>query len=78
MVLKDNNHDRGKMGNRETYTKIVTCPRCGGEGYTEKWNDREREYDREICVTCEGSRVLRKVVTVEYMRVENETSQRGD
>ena len=43
------------MKDRETYTKIVTCPRCGGEGYTEKWNDREREYDREICVTCEGS-----------------------
>ncbi|MFR4036324.1 MAG: hypothetical protein ACLTZT_00135 [Butyricimonas faecalis] len=27
--IKNSNHDRGKMWNRETYTKIVTCPRCG-------------------------------------------------
>ena len=58
--------------------KVVTCSCCKGKGYTKQWNDREREYDREICVTCGGLRVLNKVVTVEYIRIENEASQRGD
>lgn len=59
------------MENLETYTKIVTCPRCGGEGYTKKWNDQEREYDQVVCTTCGGLRVLEKVVTVEFRRIEN-------
>ncbi|WP_320998147.1 hypothetical protein [Butyricimonas paravirosa] len=58
------------MKDRETYTKIVTCPRCGGEGYTEKWNDREREYDRETCVMCGGLRVMEKIVSVELKKIE--------
>lgn len=57
------------MKDRETYTKIVTCPRCRGEGYTEKWNDREREYDREICVMCGGLRVMEKIVSVELKKI---------
>ena len=61
------------MKNQETYTKIVTCPCCKGEGYTKKWNDRAREYDQEICSVCDGLRVLRKVVTVEYKNMNDET-----
>lgn len=57
------------MKDRETYMKIVTCPRCRGEGYTEKWNDREREYDREICVMCGGLRVMEKIVSVELKKI---------
>lgn len=59
------------MANQETYTKIVTCPRCGGEGYTKKWNDREREYDRVTCFECGGLRVLKRIVTVEFKRIEH-------
>ena len=59
------------MKDRETYPKIVTCPRCSGEGYTKKWNDREREYDQVICVTCGGSRVLEKIVSVEFKKIEH-------
>ena len=57
------------MVKKEIYTKIVTCPRCRGEGYTEKWNDREREYDREICVKCGGLRVMEKIVSVEFKKI---------
>ncbi len=57
--------------NLETYVKIVICPHCGGEGYTKKWNDQEREYDREICFVCEGVRVLEKIVRIEYKKVIN-------
>lgn len=60
------------MANQETYTKIVTCPHCGGEGCTKKWNDREREYDRETCIECDGFRVVKKVVTIEYEKVKDE------
>lgn len=60
------------MANQETYTKIVTCPHCGGLGYTKTWNDREREYDQEICAECEGVRVVRKIVTIEYENVKDE------
>lgn len=58
------------MKNQETYTKIVTCPCCGGEGYTKKWNDREREYDRETCAMCGGIRVMEKTVNVELKKIE--------
>ena len=57
------------MVKKEIYTKIVTCPRCRGEGYTEKWNDREREYDREICVMCGGLRGMEKMVSVEFKKI---------
>lgn len=60
----------GSMTNQETYTKIVTCPHCGGEGYTKKWNDREREYDRVTCSECDGLRVLEKIVIIEFKRIE--------
>ncbi|GEM_PF-3052673 len=59
------------MKNLETYTKIVTCPRCGGKGCTQEWNDREREYDQVICATCGGSRVLEKIVSVEFKKIEH-------
>lgn len=63
------------MANQETYTKIVTCPHCGGEGCTKKWNDREREYDCLPCFECDGLRVLKKVVTVEYEKIKNESGK---
>ena len=66
------------MANRETYTRIVTCPHCGGEGYTKKWNDREREYDSVICTICGGMRVLRKIVRIEYEKVGNEVNKRDN
>lgn len=59
------------MAKREIYTKIVTCSHCGGEGYTKKWNDRERGYDREACSECDGVRVVVKVVSVEYRKIED-------
>ena len=59
------------MDNLETYTKIVTCTRCRGEGYTEKWNDLEREYDQVVCSTCGGLRVLEKIVSVEFKKIEH-------
>jgi DnaJ-class molecular chaperone len=59
------------MKNRETYTKIVTCPRCEGEGCTKKWNDQEREYDQVVCTTCGGLRVLEKIVSVEFKKIEH-------
>ena len=58
------------MANQEIYTKIVTCSHCGGEGYTKKWNDREREYDRVTCSECDGLRVLEKIVTVEFKKIK--------
>lgn len=57
------------METLETYTRIVTCPRCKGEGYTKKWNDREREYDHVVCATCGGLRVLEKIVSVEFKKI---------
>lgn len=68
----------GSMANRETYTRIVTCPHCGGEGYTKKWNDREREYDSVTCSACGGVRVLRKIVRIEYEKVGNEINKRDN
>ena len=59
------------MAKREMYTKIVVCPRCGGEGCTKTWNDRERDYDREVCSECDGVRVLERIVSVEYRKIEN-------
>mgnify|MGYP000088968532 FL=1 len=61
----------GSMANRETYTKIVTCSRCGGKGYTREWHDRERGYDQVVCTTCGGLRVLEKVVSVEFKKIEH-------
>lgn len=61
---------------QEMYRKVVVCPRCGGKGYIETWNDREREYDRVVCATCEGSRVLEKVVTIVFERVGDEVNKR--
>ncbi|WP_303180631.1 hypothetical protein [uncultured Butyricimonas sp.] len=68
----------GSMAKREIYTKIVICPHCGGEGYTKKWNDREREYDSVICTICGGMRVLRKIVRIEYEKVGNEVNKRDN
>ncbi len=66
------------METLETYTRIVTCPRCKGEGCTGKWNDREREYDRVTCSACGGARVLRKIVRIEYEKVGNEVDKRDN
>lgn len=59
------------MAKREIYRKIVTCPHCGGEGYTNKWNDRECEYDRVVCSECDGVRVVVRIVSVEYRKIED-------
>lgn len=66
------------METLETYTRIVTRPRCKGEGCTGKWNDREREYDRVTCSACGGARVLRKIVRIEYEKVGNEVDKRDN
>ena len=59
------------MKDRETYTRIVICPRCEARGYTREWNDRERGYDQVVCTMCGGLRVLEKIVSVEFKKIEH-------
>lgn len=56
--------------------EIVLCPRCNGLGYI-SWeervsNDRD-ETHYKICPTCNGHRVMRKIVetTIEPVSQEN-------
>ena len=59
------------METLETYTRMVICPRCEGRGYTREWNDRARGYDQVVCTTCGGLRVLEKIVSVEFKKIEH-------
>lgn len=59
------------MIEKETYTKIVTCPHCEGKGYTRLYNDREKGYDHVTCPECEGIHVIKKIVTIQYAKVRD-------
>lgn len=49
------------MNNFENTIKVYLDKRAG--------EDREREYDREICVMCGGLRVMEKIVSVELKKI---------
>lgn len=59
----------------ERFEKIIICPCCRGRGTVSVaiW-DREG-YRDEICPTCAGEKVLKKIVTIEYKRTNQDAEQ---
>lgn len=51
--------------------RIVICPRCQGAGTLEMATGDEDRYKTIYCPLCNGMRVLKRTVTIEYNAVSN-------
>lgn len=57
-------------------TRIVICERCKGEGGIQVATGDADHYRMEACPQCGGMRVLKRVVTVEFLPIK-ETSKKS-
>lgn len=51
-------------------TKLVICTRCGGYGQLRFATGDERIHDYKICDTCDGTGILKRIVTIEYEKLK--------
>ena len=51
-------------------TKLVICTRCGGHGQLRFATGDERIHDYKICDTCDGTGILKRIVTIEYEKLK--------
>ena len=53
-----------------TLRKNVVCSTCKGEGTIKAGNLREmHNHDVEICPDCDGKRMLRRIVTIQFEKI---------
>ena len=58
----------------EKISKIIVCPKCRGIGKIRNYTDTREGYQDSLCPTCEGQKVIIRVVQIEYLSV-NENCQ---
>lgn len=58
--------------NKVRDTRIVVCDRCEGEGCIIVATGDAEHCRRERCPQCGGLRVMKRVLTVEYSKIEED------
>lgn len=61
-----------QLGTNSVKKEIVLCENCKGEGVVSEGNVIEmHDCDKVVCPVCHGDRVLIKIKTIVYQRINN-------
>lgn len=59
------------IGETISKNEIVICPSCEGEGKVVIYSFGDDMNTTKICLACKGKRILRKIESVTYERIED-------
>lgn len=59
-------------------TRIVVCDRCKGEGTIMVATGEADHYREEPCPQCGGTRVMKRILTIEYQPLNNLKNENGN